>query len=104
MSFYPVIHNKPPPIYVYFHNFWNGFITKTDAIYIGRYRFSIEAGPENLSNEIAIRVDGISQVFNKIVKLHDTSLEIPKKSLVAILGPSGCGKSILLKALSPFTT
>ena len=75
-------------------------ITKTDAIYIGRYRFSIEAGPENLSNEIAIRVDGISQVFNKIVKLHDTSLEIPKKSLVAILGPSGCGKSILLKALS----
>jgi ABC-type multidrug transport system ATPase subunit len=75
-------------------------ITKTDAIYIGRYRFSIEAGPENLSNEIAIRVDGISQIFNKMVKLHDTSLEIPKKSLVAILGPSGCGKSILLKALS----
>ena len=34
MSFYPVIHNKPPPIYVYFHNFWNGFIEKTDAINI----------------------------------------------------------------------
>lgn len=75
-------------------------ISKTDAIYIGRYRFSIEAGPDNLSKEIAIRVDGISQVFNKVVKLHNTSLEIPKKSLVAILGPSGCGKSILLKALS----
>ena len=75
-------------------------ISKTDAVYIGRYRFSIEAGPENLSNETAIRVDGISQFFNKVVKLHDTSLEIPKKSLVAILGPSGCGKSILLKALS----
>lgn len=34
MSFRPVIHNKPPPIYVYFHNFWNGFIEKTDAINI----------------------------------------------------------------------
>jgi ABC-type multidrug transport system ATPase subunit len=75
-------------------------ISKTDVIYIGRYRFSIEAGPENISNEIAIRIDNIKQEFNKIVKLHTTSLEILKQSLVAILGPSGCGKSVLLKALS----
>ena len=34
MPFRPVIISKklPPPIYVYFHNFWNGFIEKTDAI------------------------------------------------------------------------
>ena len=75
-------------------------ITKNDIIYLDRYRFSITAGPENISNEVAIRIDNIKQEFNKIVKLHSTSLEIPKQSLVAILGPSGCGKSVLLKALS----
>ena len=81
-------------------------ISKTDVIYIGRYRFSIEAGPENISNEIAIRADNIIVSSNKgffkqkkETYLNSTTLEIPKQSLVAILGPSGCGKSTLLKAL-----
>ena len=75
-------------------------ISKNDVIYLDRYRFSIAAGPDNISNEVAIRINSIKQEFNKIIKLHSTSLEIPKQSLIAILGPSGCGKSVLLKALS----
>jgi ABC-type multidrug transport system ATPase subunit len=39
--------------------------------------------------------------------LHQSTFDIPKGSLVAVLGPSGCGKSTLLKALngdSPVTS
>ena len=32
--------------------------------------------------------------------LHDISIDIPKKSITALIGPSGCGKSTLLKTLN----
>ena len=32
--------------------------------------------------------------------LHDISIEIPEKSITALIGPSGCGKSTFLKTLN----
>ncbi len=32
--------------------------------------------------------------------LHDISLDIPERSVVALIGPSGCGKSTFLRALN----
>src|SRR3982751_4252233 len=32
--------------------------------------------------------------------LHDITLHIPERSVVALIGPSGCGKSTFLRALN----
>ena len=32
--------------------------------------------------------------------LHDISIDIPEKSITALIGPSGCGKSTFLKTLN----
>ena len=32
--------------------------------------------------------------------LHDINIEIPEKSITALIGPSGCGKSTFLKTLN----
>ena len=32
--------------------------------------------------------------------LHDVSMNIPEKSITALIGPSGCGKSTFLKTLN----
>ncbi len=56
----------------------------------------------------SIRAFRIKKVFDSgKIGLHESTFEVPKGTLVAILGPSGCGKSTLLKALigdAPATT
>ncbi|MFN5417599.1 MAG: FHA domain-containing protein, partial [Flavobacteriia bacterium] len=83
-------------------------IGNDDTIFIGRYKLSLTGETSDLSNEVAIRIEGISKVFsNGKTGLHKCSFEIPSKTLMAVMGPSGCGKSTLLKALngdSPPTT
>lgn len=75
--------------------------TSQDDIYLGRLRLSLRGYIKDLSNEVAISVDRIIKKFNNgKVGIHETSFEIPSKSLLAIMGPSGCGKSTLLKALN----
>lgn len=51
-----------------------------------------------------IRIDKLNKFYNKgrknqIHVINNTSLELPDKSLVALLGPSGCGKTTLLNAI-----
>ena len=38
--------------------------------------------------------------YGQIQALHDISLDIPEKSITALIGPSGCGKSTFLKTLN----
>jgi phosphate transport system ATP-binding protein len=38
--------------------------------------------------------------YGSIQALHHVTLEIPEKSVVALIGPSGCGKSTFLRALN----
>ena len=76
-------------------------LKKNDQIHIGHYLISLKGEIRNLGNEVAIRLESISKTYpNGYVGLNPTSLEIPSKSLLAIMGPSGCGKSTLLKALN----
>jgi ABC-type multidrug transport system ATPase subunit len=74
---------------------------REDDIYLGRLKISLRGYIKDLSKEIAISVDRITKKFpNGKIGIHETSFEIPSRSLLAIMGPSGCGKSTLLKALN----
>ena len=44
-------------------------------------------------------VQGLDLWYGDHQALHDISLNIPEKSITALIGPSGCGKSTFLKTL-----
>ena len=51
-------------------------------------------------NEPIIAVDGLNLWYGQIQALHNIHMEIPEKSITALIGPSGCGKSTFLKTLN----
>lgn len=76
-------------------------ISPMDNIIIGRFQLTLNGIYKDLSREVAIRAERIVKQFdNGKIGLHECTLEIPSKSLLAVMGPSGCGKSTLLKALN----
>ena len=76
-------------------------ITKSDVIFIGSHKISLEEGVSDLKDQLAIYSTGIEKVYNNsIVGLQSTHLSLTSSKLIAIMGPSGCGKSTLLKALN----
>ena len=44
--------------------------------------------------------EGLSLWYGDHQALHDISMNIPEKSITALIGPSGCGKSTFLKTLN----
>ena len=76
-------------------------ITKSDVIFIGSHKISLEEGVSDLNEQLAIYSTGIEKIYNNnIVGLQSTHLSLTSSKLIAIMGPSGCGKSTLLKALN----
>ncbi|MBI5069451.1 MAG: phosphate ABC transporter ATP-binding protein [Deltaproteobacteria bacterium] len=47
-----------------------------------------------------ISVQGLKAWFGKNEVIHGASLDIPDRSVLAIIGPSGCGKSTFLRCLN----
>ena len=47
-----------------------------------------------------ITVQDLNLWYGAAQALHHVSMEIPEKSITALIGPSGCGKSTFLKTLS----
>ncbi len=56
----------------------------------------------NLSakNDVKISVRDLSAFFGKAKVLHNISIDIPEKKVIAIIGPSGCGKSTFLRSIN----
>jgi ABC-type multidrug transport system ATPase subunit len=76
-------------------------VTEADTIFVGRYQLQLKGRARNLSSQVSIRAENVTKRFkNGVVGLHNSTFEIPAKSLTAVMGPSGCGKSTLLKALN----
>jgi len=50
------------------------------------------------TTKIALR--NVNFYYGKTQALHDVSLEIPERIVMAFIGPSGCGKSTLLRTLN----
>lgn len=49
------------------------------------------------NTSVALRLDEVGVRFGSTEALHNISLSIPARSLVALVGPSGAGKTTLLK-------
>jgi phosphate transport system ATP-binding protein len=55
----------------------------------------LRAGPAT-----KIAVNDLNFYYGKMQALHDVSLEIPERIVMAFIGPSGCGKSTFLRTLN----
>jgi sulfate/thiosulfate transport system ATP-binding protein len=53
---------------------------------------------------VSIIATGVSKRFGDAVALDDVSIDVPDRSLTALLGPSGGGKSTLLRVLAGLET
>ena len=51
-------------------------------------------------NKPIITVNGLNLWYGQTQALKDIHIEIPEKSITALIGPSGCGKSTFLKTLN----
>ena len=51
-------------------------------------------------NEPIITVNGLNLWYGQTQALKNISIDIPEKSITALIGPSGCGKSTFLKTLN----
>jgi phosphate transport system ATP-binding protein len=51
-------------------------------------------------DEAKIAVRKLNFYYGKAQALHDVSLEIPERIVMAFIGPSGCGKSTFLRTLN----
>ena len=47
-----------------------------------------------------ISISNLNFFYGKAQALHDITLEIPEREIVAFIGPSGCGKSTFLRTLN----
>ena len=50
--------------------------------------------------EYRIRINDLNFFYGKTQALHDITLSIPDREVMALIGPSGCGKSTFLRTLN----
>lgn len=72
--------------------------TFTPRIAIAERAAENAAVPTAAATKIAIR--NLNFYYGKTQALHNVSLEIPERIVMAFIGPSGCGKSTLLRTLN----
>jgi len=56
--------------------------------------------PPSADRPAKIAVKDLKFFYGKTQALHDVSLEIPERIVMAFIGPSGCGKSTFLRTLN----
>jgi phosphate transport system ATP-binding protein len=56
--------------------------------------------PPQLTAKAKVSVRGLNFFYARVQALHDISIEIPERIVMAFIGPSGCGKSTFLRTLN----
>jgi phosphate transport system ATP-binding protein len=56
--------------------------------------------PNDTPPDSKISIRNLNFYYGKTQALHDISLQIPERIVMAFIGPSGCGKSTLLRTLN----
>ena len=72
--------------------------TLTTRIAVSERASESSAATTVAATKIAVR--NLNFYYGKTQALHDVSLEIPERIVMAFIGPSGCGKSTLLRTLN----
>jgi len=72
--------------------------TLTTRIAVSERAAENSAGSTGAAVKIAVR--NLNFYYGKTQALHDVSLEVPERIVMAFIGPSGCGKSTLLRTLN----
>jgi len=72
--------------------------TLTTRIAVAERAAENAAVPSGAAAKISVR--NLSFYYGKTQALHNVSLEIPERIVMAFIGPSGCGKSTLLRSLN----
>ena len=57
-----------------------------------------------MSNEVAVRIEGLQKAFGDNVVLRNIDLEVHRGEVVVVLGPSGSGKSTMLRCVNLLET
>jgi phosphate transport system ATP-binding protein len=72
--------------------------TLTTRIAVAQRAAEAPSPSSGAATKIAVRK--LNFYYGKTQALHDVSLEIPERIVMAFIGPSGCGKSTLLRTLN----
>jgi phosphate transport system ATP-binding protein len=70
----------------------------TTRIAVPEHAARTPAAKTSATTKISVR--NLNFYYGKAQALHDVSLEIPERIVMAFIGPSGCGKSTLLRTLN----
>ena len=63
-------------------------------------RASAAPSPQTSSGKAKVAVRDLDFFYGRVQALHNISLEIPERIVMAFIGPSGCGKSTFLRTLN----
>jgi phosphate transport system ATP-binding protein len=56
--------------------------------------------PQPTTARVKVAVRDLNFFYGRVQALHDISLDIPERIVMAFIGPSGCGKSTFLRTLN----
>jgi phosphate transport system ATP-binding protein len=56
--------------------------------------------PATRDLQVKMRATGLTVRYGEKVAIHDVSIEVHAKQVLALIGPSGCGKSTFLRSLN----
>lgn len=59
-----------------------------------------QAAPASVTKMSKVRASHLNFYYGRTQALHDISIEIPERIVMAFIGPSGCGKSTFLRTLN----
>ena len=63
-------------------------------------KFEVNSRAASPHGQTKIEVDGLNFYYGRTQALHDITLSIPERMVMAFIGPSGCGKTTFLRTLN----
>jgi phosphate transport system ATP-binding protein len=65
-----------------------------------RERQQLTSTPQADTSKTKVAVRDLNFFYGRTQALHNISIEIPERVVMAFIGPSGCGKSTFLRTLN----